>query len=144
MGKSGQTKAPLDGLVVIGLTRGFADPYATTLLGGMSANIIKIEDPKGGDTTRHSACDVVSSLADVASNPQVKCNEMVVEVDHPKIGPLIVVGNPLKLGRTPASLGRPAPPLGGHSHKILKGLGLESEDPEQRMNRRSLEEAQTP
>ena len=45
---------PLDGLLVLDLTRVLSGPYATMLLGDMGATVIKIEDPCGGDTTRHS------------------------------------------------------------------------------------------
>lgn len=46
---------PLEGTLVIDLTRVLSGPYATMLLGDLGATIVKIEDPKSGDTTRHSA-----------------------------------------------------------------------------------------
>lgn len=55
MGRQGQTRAPLEGIVVIDLTRVLSGPYATMLLGDLGATILKIENPNGGDTTRHSA-----------------------------------------------------------------------------------------
>jgi crotonobetainyl-CoA:carnitine CoA-transferase CaiB-like acyl-CoA transferase len=47
--------APLAGVVVLDLTRVLSGPYATMLLGDLGATILKIENPAGGDTTRHSA-----------------------------------------------------------------------------------------
>ncbi|MFN0160766.1 MAG: CaiB/BaiF CoA transferase family protein [Burkholderiales bacterium] len=41
----------LDGIVVLDLTRFFSGPQATLLLAGMGAEVIKIDDPKGGDPT---------------------------------------------------------------------------------------------
>src|SRR5512145_761086 len=43
---------PLDGLLVVDLTRVLSGPYCTMLLGDMGARVIKIEQPGRGDDTR--------------------------------------------------------------------------------------------
>lgn len=46
---------PLEGLTVIDLTRALAGPYATLLLAGLGAKVIKVEEPKGGDLARENS-----------------------------------------------------------------------------------------
>ncbi|MBC2667567.1 CaiB/BaiF CoA transferase family protein [Novosphingobium piscinae] len=49
------THRPLEGLTVIDLTRALAGPYATMLLAGLGAKVIKVEEPKGGDLARENS-----------------------------------------------------------------------------------------
>lgn len=50
-----QLPGPLAGVVVIDLTIALAGPYATLLLAGLGATVIKVENPEGGDRVRNNA-----------------------------------------------------------------------------------------
>ena len=43
---------PLQGLLVVDLTRALAGPHAAMMLGDLGADVIKVENPRGGDDTR--------------------------------------------------------------------------------------------
>src|SRR4051812_17844789 len=47
-----ETRPPLDGLLVVDLSRALAGPHATMMLGDLGARVVKIEAPAGGDDTR--------------------------------------------------------------------------------------------
>ncbi|MBI3892171.1 MAG: CoA transferase, partial [Candidatus Wallbacteria bacterium] len=65
-------------------------------------------------------------LDQVLTQPQVLARDMVVELQHPKAGPIRVTGLPVKLSETPGGIYSPPPLLGEHTEQVLTGLlGLE-------------------
>lgn len=46
---------PLEGLTVLDMTIALAGPFATLLLAGLGARVIKVENPSGGDPCRNNA-----------------------------------------------------------------------------------------
>ncbi|MGW4094666.1 CaiB/BaiF CoA transferase family protein [Nocardia sp. NPDC004750] len=46
------SQGPLSGLVILDLTRALAGPHAAMMFGDLGAEVIKIENPDGGDDTR--------------------------------------------------------------------------------------------
>ncbi|MGY2046581.1 CaiB/BaiF CoA transferase family protein [Methylobacterium sp. JK268] len=57
------------------------------------------------------------------ADPQTLAREMVVEVEHPRAGPMRTLGLPVKFSRTPGRVHGPAPLLGEHSRRILAAHG---------------------
>ena len=56
-------------------------------------------------------------------NEHAKARGMVAEIDHPKIGRMKILGNPVKASAELARSRTPAPWLGQHSAQVLKSLG---------------------
>jgi crotonobetainyl-CoA:carnitine CoA-transferase CaiB-like acyl-CoA transferase len=60
----------------------------------------------------------------ILSDPHIKARNMVVEMDHPKIGRMKTLGLPVKSTGELTSIRAAAPWLGQHSEEALRGLGL--------------------
>ena len=68
-------------------------------------------------------CGPINSYVEAFADPQVRAREMVVDVDHPTLGPLRTLGSPIKMSATPALVGRRAPLLGEHTREVLQEAG---------------------
>lgn len=53
--KPNRLPRPLEGVTVLDMTVALAGPFATLLLAGLGARVIKVENPAGGDTCRSNA-----------------------------------------------------------------------------------------
>ena len=73
-------------------------------------------------------CGAVRSVPEALSDPQVSARRMIEAVEHAVLGPLKVLGTPIKLSDTPSSIRRAPPTLGQHTDAILVELGLKSVD----------------
>ena len=67
----------------------------------------------------------INTLRDAVADPQVQYNQMVVEVEHARVGKLKVGGVPVKLTRTPGAVRLAAPTLGQHTREVLQEVGVE-------------------
>jgi crotonobetainyl-CoA:carnitine CoA-transferase CaiB-like acyl-CoA transferase len=65
----------------------------------------------------------INTVAEVFAQPQVAARDMRVTVPHPQNPGLTLVGNPIKLSRTPVEYHRAPPTLGQHTEQVLSGLG---------------------
>lgn len=64
----------------------------------------------------------INSVDEVFAEPQIQARGMQVEMAHSLNPHLQVVGNPIKLSRTPVQYDRPPPTLGQHTDEVLVSL----------------------
>jgi crotonobetainyl-CoA:carnitine CoA-transferase CaiB-like acyl-CoA transferase len=69
-------------------------------------------------------CAPINTVPEAFRTPQAAAREMVLDVDHPAVGPIKLAGFPYKFADTPASISRPPPLLGEHTAEILAELGI--------------------
>ncbi len=65
----------------------------------------------------------VLSISEMLKDPQVLARQMVVEVEHSRLGRMKTLGPPVKFSATPGSVRHGAPQLGQHTREVLKEYG---------------------
>ncbi|BBU39651.1 MULTISPECIES: CaiB/BaiF CoA transferase family protein [Aeribacillus] len=73
-------------------------------------------------------CGPVNKLSDILNDAHIKEREMVVEMEHPSLGILKMLGVPVKLSRTPGRIKTVPPAQGEHSETVLKQMGYSKEE----------------
>ena len=66
---------------------------------------------------------VLPTYDEVARDPQMRANGMLVDFDHPRLGRLVTVDSPISVAGVPKAPPRAAPDLGAHTREVLGGLG---------------------
>ncbi len=70
----------------------------------------------------------VMEIDEIAADPHVAARDMLVEIDHPLLGPVKYPGNPCKFSETSEFCFERAPLLGEHNDYVLKDiLGMSDE-----------------
>jgi formyl-CoA transferase len=72
-------------------------------------------------------CGPILSMEELVNEPSLRATGTVVEVDHPKRGKYLSVGNPIKLSDSPTEVKR-SPLLGEHTDEVLAELGFGAEE----------------
>lgn len=68
------------------------------------------------------------SLIEAVNDPQARANDFIVAYDHPEHGRIEGIANPVKLGKTPATVRMPAPEFAQHTEEVLLEYGYTWED----------------
>ena len=73
-------------------------------------------------------CARINTFDDVAKDPQIACNNMIVEMEHKHAGTLKLLGTPVRLYGTPPTLRNCPPDLGQDSEAIAREIGYSEEE----------------
>jgi crotonobetainyl-CoA:carnitine CoA-transferase CaiB-like acyl-CoA transferase len=65
----------------------------------------------------------IHNLAEVFADPQIRHQQMLVEMPHPVHGMVKLVGMPVKLSETPGEFRLAPPLLGEHTDEVLREIG---------------------
>lgn len=76
---------------------------------------VTILDEKGGGI----AYSPVLRPTDLADDRQALENEYIARIDHPSLGPIKMVGNPVNFSATPVKVDGHAPQFGQHTEEVL-------------------------
>ena len=64
----------------------------------------------------------VNNIQQAVSDPHIMEREMVLAVEHSRLGEVNVVGTPMKFSRTPCQIEKASPDLGEHTNELLEEL----------------------
>lgn len=74
-------------------------------------------------------CGPIQTIDEVFADPQVLARGMVVEVEHPAMGPMTTVANPIKFSASPVTYEKAPPLIGEDTEEVLtRVLGYEQEE----------------
>ena len=72
-------------------------------------------------------CSPLNNLEEVFNDPQVKQYGFPVEVEHPKMGKMPLIGSGVQLSRTPPTIKTAPPILGEHTDEILRSISCDEQ-----------------
>jgi CoA:oxalate CoA-transferase len=71
-------------------------------------------------------CGPILDISQVFEDPQIRSQEMAIDVPHPGYGIVRMLGFPVKLSATPCRARLPAPRLGEHTREMLESIGFDA------------------
>ena len=69
-------------------------------------------------------CAPVKSLGEALDDPQTAANGMLLDIEHPFLGPITLVGSPVHLSDAPVTVRQVPPRLGQHTDEVIREFGL--------------------
>jgi formyl-CoA transferase len=69
-------------------------------------------------------CSPINTIAQLLDHPHTKADKLIMQYDHPAVGRLHCIGNPVTFVGEERAPGLPPPTLGQHTDDVLTELGL--------------------
>ncbi len=73
-------------------------------------------------------CGPIYGIDQAMEHPQVRHRQMVVELPHPAMGTVRLLGLPVKLSETPGAIRLAPPLLGQHTDEVLREIGVTGDE----------------
>lgn len=70
----------------------------------------------------HVPCGPIQNIAEVFEDPQVQARNMKIELEHPQLGKVPGIANPIKFSKTPQTYRKAPPLLGEDTDSVLQRL----------------------
>lgn len=94
------------------------------------------ESPAGAWLARLAEADIpsapINTVAEALSDEQTVARGLVVQIEHPSLGTVRSIANPVRFSDSPPVYRYPPPLLGEHNREILRSLGFADEKYEEK------------
>jgi crotonobetainyl-CoA:carnitine CoA-transferase CaiB-like acyl-CoA transferase len=70
----------------------------------------------------------INTVSEVVNDEQTRARSLIVQIEHPALGTVKSIANPIRFSNAPVSYRLPPPLLGEHTRSILESLGYTAEE----------------
>jgi crotonobetainyl-CoA:carnitine CoA-transferase CaiB-like acyl-CoA transferase len=117
-----QRQIPRNSPEAAAMTRQFLEELTHAMTGRTTGEWLEAFDQAGVPAGTYRV------IADLVDDPQVRANDLVVELDHPLVGGITMVGPVVAMSDTPTAARHAPPTVGQHNADVLTEIGYTDAD----------------